>query len=263
MVALQELGGGQASVGRLATELLRLGYDVMARAGEETSSRKDAHCCCCCCCCCVTVGAAGAIGAAGAGAKATAVEADNSIVVTPYQKEGGAAVHNPYVMPANAGLATAMNLASQLRRELLYPYSAARARATVDSLAAEEMFVKMFPGGHSAFTAGKDRGKPTGVFIVQFTPGYAREITHYLNTHPLGFIVTIEQGEFATKYNKAVAIERKIAGVDVSTAEVTRAIYKLTGLATTVLHDRNHFDHHIFAFEIDPIMHGSVPNGAG
>jgi hypothetical protein len=43
LVALQELGGGQASVGRLATELLRLGYDVMARAGEETSSRKDAH----------------------------------------------------------------------------------------------------------------------------------------------------------------------------------------------------------------------------
>jgi len=43
LVALQELGGGQASVDRLATELLRLGYDVMARAGEETSSRKDAH----------------------------------------------------------------------------------------------------------------------------------------------------------------------------------------------------------------------------
>ena len=43
LVALQELGGGQASVDRLAAELFRLGYDVTARAGEETDSRKDAH----------------------------------------------------------------------------------------------------------------------------------------------------------------------------------------------------------------------------
>ena len=43
LLALQELGGGQASLDRLVAELHRLGYEAACRAGEETSSRKDAH----------------------------------------------------------------------------------------------------------------------------------------------------------------------------------------------------------------------------
>lgn len=43
LIALQELGGGQASIDRLSLELRRLGYDTAARAGEETHSRQDGH----------------------------------------------------------------------------------------------------------------------------------------------------------------------------------------------------------------------------
>jgi len=43
LLALQELGGGQASLDRLVAELHRLGYEAVCRAGEESSSRKDAH----------------------------------------------------------------------------------------------------------------------------------------------------------------------------------------------------------------------------
>lgn len=42
LIALQELGGGQASLDRLSVELRRLGYDTTARAGEEAHSRQEA-----------------------------------------------------------------------------------------------------------------------------------------------------------------------------------------------------------------------------
>jgi hypothetical protein len=187
----------------------------------------------------------------------SSIQVVHSINIIPHQREGGNAEHNPFVLPIAAGLATATNLAGLLRREILYPYCAHRVGVSVNSLAADDMFSKIFPSGQSAFIAAKDRGKPTGLFIVQIAPGYVQEIVLFLSRHALGFLVTVDQGEFATSYNKAVAIERKIMGQDVSVAEVARAIYKMTGFVTTVLYDRNYFDHHIFAFEIDPIMHGA------
>eukprot|EP00900_Chrysochromulina_parva_P010067 jgi/Chrpa1/19061/Chrysochromulina_OHIO_Genome00024067-RA len=179
----------------------------------------------------------------------------HSINIIPHQREGGNAEHNPFVLPIAAGLATATNLAGLLRREILYPYCAHRVGVSVNSLAADDMFSKIFPSGQSAFIAAKDRGKPTGLFIVQIAPGYVQEIALFLSRHALGFLVTVDQGEFATSYNKAVAIERKIMGQDVSVAEVARAIYKMTGFVATVLYDRNYFDHHIFAFEVDQLAH--------
>ena len=72
---------------------------------------------------------------------------------------------------------------------------------------------------------------------MQIAPGVIREFKSHLVAHHLGFIVTIDTGEFATRYNKAVVIERKINGADVHVADVIRAIFSMTGFTATVRHD--------------------------
>jgi hypothetical protein len=138
-----------------------------------------------------------------------------TLCVTAWQHQGGLAEHNPFVLPPNGSASTAMNLAAKFRREVAFSFCAERAGVDPEDPLAVARFNSVFPSQHGAFIAGKDKGKPTGILIVQISPEVAREFATFLTAHHLGFIATIDQGEFATAYNKALVIERKINGIDV------------------------------------------------
>ena len=172
-----------------------------------------------------------------------AISIYHTLCVTAMQVPGGHAEHNPFVLPPHGSAARAMSLATQFRREIAFPFCAARAGIDADDHSAESMataeamFCSVFPSQNGAFVADREKGKPTGILLVQIAPGVIREFKSHLVAHHLGFIVTIDTGEFATRYNKAVVIERKINGADVHVADVIRAIFSMTGFTATVRHD--------------------------